>query len=116
MKKIKLIVLPLLGLLLTSCGDNAQSASTNTETFKVYGNCGMCEKTIEGALKNVEGIEKNDWNKDTKMMEVTFDSKTITLKDIKQKIADVGYDTEEIRSTDQVYNNLHECCQYKRPE
>ena len=39
-----------------------------TETFKVYGNCGMCEKTIEGSLKNVKGIDKADWNKETKMM------------------------------------------------
>mgnify|MGYP000229943975 CR=1 FL=1 len=57
-----------------------------TETFKVYGNCGMCEKTIEASLKNVKGIEKADWNKETKMMEVTFDSEVISLKEIKQKI------------------------------
>ena len=67
-----------------------------TETFKVYGNCGMCEKTIEGSLKNVKGIDKADWNKETKMMEVTFDPEVITLTEIKQKIADVGYDTDEI--------------------
>ena len=87
-----------------------------TETFKVYGNCGMCEKTIEASLKNVKGIEKADWNKETKMMEVTFDSEVISLKEIKQKIADVGYDTDEVRATDDTYNGLPGCCQYERPE
>ncbi len=87
-----------------------------TETFKVYGNCGMCEKTIEASLKNVKGIEKADWNKETKMMEVTFDLELISLKEIKQKIADVGYDTDEVRATDDTYNGLPGCCQYERPE
>jgi len=87
-----------------------------TETFKVYGNCGMCKKTIEGSLKNVKGIEKADWNKETKMMEVTFDPEVISLKEIKQKIADVGYDTDEVRATNKAYNGLAGCCQYERPE
>ena len=87
-----------------------------TETFKVYGNCEMCEKTIEGSLKNVKGIEKADWNKDSKIMEVTFDSEVISLKEIKQKIADVGYDTDEVRSSDKAYNDLPGCCQYERPK
>ncbi len=86
-----------------------------TETFKVYGNCGMCEKTIEGSLKNVKGIDKADWNKETKMMEVTFDPEVITLKEIKQKIAAEGYDTDDIKSLDKTYKSLPGCCQYERP-
>ena len=87
-----------------------------TDSFKVYGNCGMCEKTIEGSLKGVKGIEKADWNKDTKMMEVVYHTHDISLDEIKKKIAAVGYDTEEHRATDKVYNNLAGCCQYDRPE
>lgn len=86
-----------------------------TETFKVYGNCGMCERTIEGALTNVKGIDKADWNRETKMMEVTFHEHEITLDEIKKKIAAVGYDTKEYKSTDKVYNALPGCCQYERP-
>lgn len=87
-----------------------------TDTFKVYGNCGMCEKTIEGALKGVKGIDKADWNKETKMMEVVYHTNDISLDDIKKKIAEVGYDTEEHRASEKVYNNLPGCCQYERPE
>lgn len=90
--------------------------SLKTETFKVYGNCGMCEKTIEGSLKGIKGIKKADWNKDTKMMEVTFDKTLITLEKIKKKIAGVGYDTDEFKASEESYNSLPGCCQYERPE
>lgn len=91
-------------------------ADIETQTFKVYGNCGMCEKTIEGALKDVKGIEKADWNKETKMMEVSFNPKKITLTEIKEKIAAVGYDMDDFRSTADTYESLPGCCQYERPE
>ena len=87
---------------------------TKTETFKVYGNCGMCKETIEGALKKKDGVMKKDWNKTTKMITVTYDPSRITLKQIKQKIADVGYDSDEIHATDEAYNHLHKCCHYER--
>ena len=94
---------------ITSIGDS------ETETFKVYGNCGMCKKTIEGSLKDVKGVEKADWNKETKMMEVTFNPKKITLMEIKEKIAGVGYDMDDVRSTKDTYESLPGCCQYERP-
>jgi len=87
-----------------------------TASFMVYGNCGMCEKRIEGALKEVEGIKKADWNKDSKMIEVTFDEHLISLVEIKTKIANAGYDTDEIKASEESYNALPGCCQYERPE
>ena len=87
-----------------------------TETFKVFGNCGMCESTMEGSLKGEKGIKESDWNKETKIMTVTFDSEKITLDEIKKKIADVGYDTAKFRASEKTYNKLPGCCQYERPE
>ncbi len=92
----------------------AQNPTTKTETFKVYGNCEMCQDKIEGALKRKEGVLKKNWNDNTKMLTVTFDPAKITLTQIKQKIADEGYDTDEIQATEAAYNNLEKCCQYKR--
>ncbi|MGB0931733.1 MAG: heavy-metal-associated domain-containing protein [Chitinophagales bacterium] len=90
-------------------------AKDQTEKFTVYGNCGMCERTIEGALKDVEGVVAADWDGDTDEMTVTFNPELITLDNIKQKIADVGYDSDTHRASDKVYSNLHGCCQYERP-
>lgn len=92
----------------------AQTAKHKTEQFKVYGNCGMCKETIESALKKKEGISKKNWDKNTKMISVTFDESKLTLLQIKQKLADVGYDTDALQAKDEVYNNLPDCCKYER--
>jgi len=86
-----------------------------TEEFKVYGNCGMCKRTIESSLKNAKGIESAVWNVDTKRMIVTFYEDKISLKEIKEKIAAVGYDMDDVKSSDKTYNALPGCCQYDRP-
>jgi len=33
-------------------------AGEKTEKFKVYGNCGMCEKRIEKAANSVDGVKQ----------------------------------------------------------
>jgi len=92
------------------------TSNIKTETFKVYGNCGMCKKTIEASLQDVKGVTYSNWNEDSKMMEVKFNEEEISLDEIKKLIASVGYDTEEHRASDKVYNNLSGCCQYERPD
>ena len=86
------------------------------EVFTVYGNCNMCKRTIEGNVKLLAGINDAVWDKETDQMTVSFDPKVITLDAIKQKIADVGYDSDTHRATLEAYNNLPGCCQYDRPE
>lgn len=86
-----------------------------TAIFKVYGNCGMCESRIEGALAVVKGVHSADWNMDTKVVTVKYDDALISLDDIKKKVADVGHDTEKFRADDAVYKKLHGCCKYDRP-
>jgi mercuric ion binding protein len=112
MKNLKMLVAILL-LTSISTAVNAQNKSTRTETFKVWGNCGMCEKTIENALK-VNGVSSAEWNKETKMITVSFKPNKITLEEIHKKIAGVGYDTELETASNEVYNNLHGCCKYER--
>lgn len=105
-----------MAMVLTSCGiDSHMDESTITNEFKVYGNCGMCEKTIEGALNDLEGIDLADWDKNSKLLEVSYDSSQLDINTIKEKIAEVGYDTDTHRATDEAYSNLHSCCQYERP-
>ena len=92
------------------------AGTAKKETFKVYGVCGLCENRIETAAKTVEGVITAHWDQHTWLMELTFDaSKTDVLK-VEQAIADAGHDTEQVRATDEAYNNLPACCQYERPE
>ena len=57
---------------------NAQIKNAKTETIKIYGNCGMCESTIEKA-GNIKKTAIVDWNKDTKMATITYDAKKTNL-------------------------------------
>lgn len=118
MKKIKCtIALFVAFLAVTSCANNPESTETIvSESFKVYGNCGMCEKTIEGALVGVEGVQSADWDKESKMMTVAYDKTMLNQMDLKSKISAVGYDTDDTKSTMDTYENLPGCCKYDRPE
>ncbi|MEZ4950950.1 MAG: heavy-metal-associated domain-containing protein [Saprospiraceae bacterium] len=120
-KKIVILLLAIGFLNMNAIAQDQNSSSQNedefvTEVFTVYGNCGMCERTIEGSLKDVEGVTIADWDRETDQMKVSFNPSVIALDDIKQKIADVGYDSDTHRAKDEVYNSLPGCCQYDRPE
>lgn len=90
-------------------------AGNKTERFKVYGNCGTCEERIETAAKSVDGVSKAEWNKETKMMQVTLDDSKTDVHKVHMAIAKAGHDTEMHKATDEAYNNLPGCCKYDRP-
>ena len=84
-----------------------------TATVKVWGNCGMCKARIEKALK-IDGVTKADWNVDTKMLTVSYNTHVIGLDQIQQAVSAVGHDTEKFRADNAVYAKLANCCQYNR--
>lgn len=92
---------------------NAQIKNAKTETVKIYGNCGMCETTIEKA-GNVKKTTNVDWNKDTKMATITYDAKKTNQDEILKRIALAGYDSDKFLAPADVYAKLPECCQYER--
>lgn len=88
-------------------------AQQKTETLKVSGNCGMCKKTIEKSAKEA-GATYARWDKESKMLTVKYSSNATNTKKIEEKIAAAGYDTPDIKATDEAYNKLDGCCQYER--
>ena len=112
MKSISKILVAILVLLsFTSC--NAQIKNAKKETIKIYGNCAMCKKTIEKA-GNLKGIAIVDWNVDTNIATLTYDSLKTNQDAILKRIALSGYDSDKFLAHDDVYNKLHGCCQYDR--
>ena len=95
----------------SSC--NAQIKNAKTESVKIYGNCEMCEKTIEtaGSVKKIANV---DWNKDTKMATITYDSTKTNQDEILKRIALAGYDSDKFLAPDDVYSKLAGCSQYER--
>lgn len=99
--------------ILLSIAVNAQIKNAKTETVKIYGNCGMCETKIENA-GNIKKVAKVDWDQDSKMATLTYDTTKTNPDEILKRIALVGYDSDKFLAPDEVYNNLHGCCQYDR--
>ena len=102
-----------ISILLSYTISNAQIKNAITEEVKIYGNCGMCEKTIEETGNNKK-IAQVDWNKDTKMATLTYDAKKINKEEILKRIALAGYDSDAFLAPADVYENLPGCCQYDR--
>lgn len=111
MKNVAITFVAMMVLMLNSCNNTEGMIS---EKFTVYGNCGMCKKTIENSLDGVKGISSAEWDMTNDTMTVTFDPKVISLDEIHKNIAAVGYDTDVERAPDAVYEKLHSCCQYDR--
>jgi hypothetical protein len=91
----------------------AFAQKNKTEDIKVWGNCGMCQKTIEAAaLKG--GASTASWNKETKVLTIAYNQKKSDSKAIQEAVAASGYDTQDFTAPTDAYKNLHSCCQYDR--
>lgn len=110
---MKAIILAGAVVLFSTTACQSQINNAKTEIVKVYGNCGMCETTIEKAA-NKKKISKADWNEETKMATVTYDSKKTTLDAVLKNIALAGYDNQSFLAPDAAYNKLPGCCKYDR--
>ncbi len=99
--------------ILLSIAVNSQIKNAKTETVKIYGNCGMCETKIENA-GNIKKVAKVDWDQDSKMATLTYDTTKTNADEILKRIALAGYDSDKFLAPDDVYDNLHGCCQYDR--
>jgi len=111
MKQLKFLLS--LFALISFTGCSAAIKNAKTESFKVVGNCDMCKKTIETAA-NKKGFSEADWNKDTKVLTLTYDTQKTTSDEVLKRIAYAGYDNEKFLAPDDAYAKLPSCCQYDR--
>lgn len=112
MKSIQRILVAIT-LLLSVVGASAQIKNSVTKKVIINGNCGMCKSNIEkaGSVKKIATVV---WDKDTKMATLIYDSKVTSQDEILKRVAAAGYDSARFKAADEVYNNLHGCCQYDR--
>lgn len=100
-------------ILLSSVVSIAQIKNLKTETIKVSGNCDMCKNTIEKAGTKKK-FYKTDWDADTKIATISYDSQKTNADEVLKQIALSGYDNEKYLAPDEAYSNLPGCCQYDR--
>jgi len=99
-------------LLVASISLWGQSPAVVTTTLMVKGNCEMCKKRIENAA-DIKGVKFFEWNEDTKVAKVIYNSTKTDLQAIEKAIAAKGYDTPTQKGDSITYNKLPGCCQYR---
>jgi len=109
--KLVLMVTILLSATIGACGAPIKNAKT--ETFTVYGKCGMCKTRIEKAAYK-KGVSKGVWNADTKILSLTYDATKTSADEVLKKIAYAGHDNDRFLAPDAAYANLPDCCHYDR--
>ena len=65
---------------------NAQDSKYTTAEFRVEGVCNQCKTRIENAAY-IKGVKHCEWNKDTKMLTLVYDSGKTDLEKVHQSIA-----------------------------
>lgn len=108
-----LAIVMIISLQINLSAQSEDSAEFQITEFKVYGNCGMCKARIEKSL-TIDGVESADWNKETKVVKVIFDSEKVSTEKLHELVAGVGHDTDKVKAKDETYNKLHGCCKYDR--
>jgi membrane fusion protein, copper/silver efflux system len=93
---------------------NMQKQAVLNVVFGVSGNCEMCKERIENAAKSVTGVLSAVWDVNSKKITVEYDDTRVSLDNIQEAIARAGHDTEKFKAPDEVYNNLPECCLYRK--
>ncbi|MFD2681808.1 copper chaperone CopZ [Bacillus seohaeanensis] len=65
------------------------------KTLSVQGmSCGHCKMSVEGALKNLDGVSAAEVNLEAGKVDVTYDDTKVTFDAMKEAIEDQGYDVE----------------------
>ena len=107
-----------LGMMLLFFAFSTQAQDKKNKNAKyeieVNGNCEQCQKRIQKAAFSVAGVKSANWNIETHQLSLILNEEKTTLLDVKKALAKVGHDTDEVKATDEVYDNLHSCCKYER--
>ena len=82
-----------------------------TVVIQTSAECGDCKDRIEEALNYTKGVVFAELDLETKKVTVRFTTKKISLQEVKQAIATIGYDADEVKAEPKAQLSLPKCCQ-----
>jgi len=89
-----------------------QAKAFEVTTIQMNGiQCTMCVETIEKAVGNLDGVQKVNVDLDAKTTTVEYLPTKLTLAQIEDVIAGIGYDANQTRRNEGAYKSLPACCQ-----
>src|ERR1044071_9230875 len=99
----------ILAFLLLTVG-TAMAQRGETVQIKTTGECEMCKKSIEKEMGLTKGVKKANLDVESHILTVTYNPKKVTLDEIRQHIAHLGYDADDVHAENKAFNKLPECC------
>lgn len=109
------IVLGMMLLLVTLSAQAQEKKNKNAKyNVEVNGNCDQCKKRIEKAAYSVSGVKSANWNMDDHKLHLIMNEQKSSLVDVKNAVAKVGHDTDDVKASEADYQQLHSCCKYER--
>ena len=88
-----------------------KKGKTETVVIQTSAECGDCKDRIENGLNYTKGIVFAELDLETKKVTVKFNTKKITLQQVKEKINSIGYDADEMKADPAAVQKLPACCQ-----
>ncbi len=91
--------------------DNSSSSQNETVVVQLPTmQCGMCKKTIESAVKKIDGINDVNVIVKEKIAKVDYDKSITDLSKIEGVIVSAGYQANDKPADKDAYEKLDECC------
>jgi copper chaperone CopZ len=100
----------IIGLLVISNSVFSQSKDLKEVQIQTSAQCLECKVRIEEKLLYSKGIKYATLDDRTKIVTVGYSSKKLTEAQIKQFIAETGYDADEVKATKEGFDKLPMCC------
>ncbi|MGE0635603.1 MAG: heavy-metal-associated domain-containing protein [Bacteroidia bacterium] len=86
------------------------SAQTAEVKIKTSAQCDECKERIEKALAFEKGIKSATVNIEDQMVTVVYYDKRTTPEKIREAIANIGYDADDVPAKKETYDKLPKCC------
>lgn len=105
------ILLIMIGLM-TSCATMKDGSPVKKVVqIKTSSQCGDCKERIESKLNYEKGVVYAELDLETKKVEVKFNQKQTSIDKIRQAIAEIGYNADDVKADVAAQSALPKCCQ-----
>ncbi len=112
MKNLLLTLCCLIGLSITSmAGDKIAKIKVKASIYCDHcQQCESCGKRLENAVYSVKGVKRMDLNEENKTVDVVYNSTKTNADKIREAIAKVGFDADDMKANPEAYAKWDECC------
>jgi len=99
--------------LVALCGFFAMAAPPKKVSIQTNAICEMCQSKIEKTLFALEGVKRAELDMVTKKVKIKYDEDLIDVATLRQAIASVGYNADDVPARPKAQAALDACCKPK---